>query len=50
MRFGLSVLNRMVASNHIHLLGKDTGANISAERIQLIDIDSEIEAKSEKRT
>jgi putative transposase len=34
-RFGLSVLNYMVTSNHIHLLVKDTGSNI-AESMQLI--------------
>jgi hypothetical protein len=27
-RFGLSVLNYTVTSNHIHLLVKDTGANV----------------------
>lgn len=35
-RFGLSILDYMVTSNHIHLLVKDTGPNIIAESIQLI--------------
>ncbi len=35
-RFGLSVLNYMVTSNHIHLWVKDTGANVIAESMQLI--------------
>ncbi len=35
-RFGLSVLNYMVTSNHIHLLVKDTGPNVIAQSIQLI--------------
>src|SRR6267142_2348674 len=35
-RFDLSVLNYMVTSNHIHLLVKDTGANIIAQSMQLI--------------
>jgi len=35
-RFGLSVLNYMVTSNHIHLLVKDTGPNIIAQSMQLI--------------
>jgi putative transposase len=35
-RYGLSVLDYMVTSNHIHLLVKDTGANVIAESIQLI--------------
>lgn len=35
-RFGLSVLNYMVTSNHIHLLVKDTGPNVIAESMQLI--------------
>ena len=34
--FGLSVLNYMVTSNHIHLLVKDTGPNVIAQSIQLI--------------
>jgi len=28
-RFGLSVLNYMVTSNHIHLLVKDTGSEVT---------------------
>ena len=35
-RFGLCVLDYAVTSNHIHLLVKDTGANVIAESIQLI--------------
>jgi putative transposase len=35
-RFELSVLNYMVTSNHIHLLVKDTGANVIARSMQLI--------------
>ena len=35
-RFGLSVLNYMVTSNHIHLLVKDTGPNVIAQSMQLI--------------
>ena len=35
-RFGLSVLNYMVTSDHIHLLVKDTGPNIIAQSMQLI--------------
>jgi putative transposase len=35
-RFGLSVLDYMVTSNHIYLVVKDTGANIIAESMQLI--------------
>src|SRR5919109_5181227 len=35
-RYGLSVLNYVVTSNHIHLLVKDTGANVIAESMQLI--------------
>ncbi len=35
-RFGLSVLNYMVMSNHIHLLVKDTGPNVTAQSMQLI--------------
>jgi putative transposase len=34
-RFGLSVLNYMVTSNHVHLLVKDTGPNVIAESMQL---------------
>jgi putative transposase len=35
-RVGLSVLNYMVTSNHIHLLVKDTGPNVIAQSMQLI--------------
>jgi REP element-mobilizing transposase RayT len=35
-RFGLSVLNYMVTSNHIHLLVKDTGQDVIAQSMQLI--------------
>jgi REP element-mobilizing transposase RayT len=35
-RFGLSVLDYMVTSNHIHLLIKDTGPNVIARSMQLI--------------
>jgi hypothetical protein len=35
-RFGLCVLDYIVTSNHIHLLVKDTGANVIAESMQLI--------------
>ena len=35
-RFGLCVLDYIVTSNHIHLLIKDTGANVIAESMQLI--------------
>ena len=35
-RFGLSVLNYMVTSNHVHLLVKDTGGDVIAESMQLI--------------
>src|SRR5918992_3877858 len=35
-RFGLSVLNYMVTSNHVHLLVKDTGNNVIAQSMQLI--------------
>jgi putative transposase len=35
-RFDLSVLNYMLTSNHIHLLVKDTGANVIAQSMQLI--------------
>jgi REP-associated tyrosine transposase len=34
-RFGLSMLNDMVTSNHVHLLVKDTGPNVIAESMQL---------------
>jgi putative transposase len=35
-RFGLSVLNYRVTSNHIHLLVKDTGGQVIAQSMQLI--------------
>ena len=35
-RFGLSVLDYMVTSNHVHLLIKDTGPNVIAHSMQLI--------------
>jgi putative transposase len=35
-RFGLSVLNYMVTSNHIHLLVRDTGGQVIAQSMQLI--------------
>ncbi|MGH7848128.1 MAG: transposase [Candidatus Binatia bacterium] len=35
-RFGLSVLNYMVTSNHVHLLVKDTADEVIAQSIQLI--------------
>jgi putative transposase len=35
-RYGLSVLNYVVTSNHVHLMVKDTGANVIAESMQLI--------------
>ena len=35
-RLGLSVLNYMVTSNHVHLLIKDTGEDVIARSIQLI--------------
>jgi putative transposase len=35
-RFGLSVLNYIVTSNHIHLLVRDTGANVIADSMPLI--------------
>jgi len=35
-RFGLSVLNYMVTSNHIHLLVKDTGPHVIPQSMQLI--------------
>ena len=35
-RFGLSVLNYMVTSNHIHFLVKDTSPNVIADSMQLI--------------
>jgi putative transposase len=35
-RYGLSVLDYMVTSNHVHLLIKDTGPNVIARSMQLI--------------
>ncbi|HEV8720628.1 MAG TPA: transposase [Candidatus Binatia bacterium] len=35
-RFGLSVLDYIVTSNHIHLLVKDTGPDVIAQSMQLI--------------
>jgi len=35
-RFGLSVLDYIVTSNHVHLLIKDTGSNVIADSMQLI--------------
>jgi putative transposase len=35
-RFGLSVLNYMGTSNHIHLLVRDTGEHVIAQSMQLI--------------
>jgi len=35
-RFGLSVLNYVVTSNHVHLLVKDTGREVISQSIQLI--------------
>jgi putative transposase len=35
-RLGLSVLNYMVTSNHVHLLVNDTGSDVIAQSIQLI--------------
>ncbi|MDB9952425.1 transposase [Porticoccaceae bacterium] len=35
-RFGLSVLNYIVTSNHIHLLVKDTGQDVISKSMQLI--------------
>jgi putative transposase len=37
-RFGLSVLNYMVTSNHIHLLVKDTGGEVISQSMQLLSI------------
>jgi hypothetical protein len=34
-RFGLTMLNYMVAFNHVHLLVKDTGPNVIAGSMQL---------------
>jgi len=36
-RFGLSVLDYMVTSNHVHLLIKDTGPNVIAGGMQLVN-------------
>src|SRR6266404_6473503 len=35
-RLGMSALDYRVTSNHIHLLVKDTGANVIAQSMQLI--------------
>ena len=35
-RSGLSVLNYMITSNHVHLFVKDTGPNVIADSMQLI--------------
>jgi len=35
-RFGFSVLDYLMTSNHIHLLVKDTGSNVIAQSMQLI--------------
>ncbi len=35
-RFGLSVLDYMVTSNHVHLLVKDTGPHVIPQSMQLI--------------
>jgi putative transposase len=35
-RFGLSVLNYMVTSNHVHLLVKDRGGDVIAQSMQLV--------------
>ncbi len=35
-RFGFSVLDCLMTSNHIHLLVKDTGSNVIAQSMQLI--------------
>jgi hypothetical protein len=35
-RFGLSVLNYMVTSNHIQLSVRDTGSNVIPQSMQLI--------------
>jgi putative transposase len=35
-RYGLSMFDYMVTSNHIHLLVKDTGTNVVADSMQLI--------------
>jgi REP element-mobilizing transposase RayT len=36
VKFGRSVLNCVVTSNHVHLLVRDTGANVVAQSMQLI--------------
>ena len=36
-RFGLSVLDYVVTSNHVHILVQDTGSNVIADSMQLID-------------
>jgi putative transposase len=33
-RFGLSVLDYIVTSNHVYLMVKDTGSNVIAESMQ----------------
>jgi len=48
-RFGLSVLDYMVTSNHIHLLIKDTGPNAIARSMQLIAGRTAQEYTSESR-
>ena len=35
-RYGLSVLDYMITSNHIHLLVKDTGQDVIAQSMQLM--------------
>ena len=35
-RFGLSVLDYMITSNHVHLLIEDTGPNVIADSVQSI--------------
>jgi REP-associated tyrosine transposase len=35
-RFGFSVLDYLMTSNHIHLLVKDTGSNVIAQSMQAI--------------
>ena len=37
-RFGLSVLNYMVTSNHIHLLVKDTGRHVIPQSMPLLSL------------
>jgi len=48
-QFGLSVLDYMVTSNHIHLLIKDTGPNAIARSMQLIAGRTAQEYTSESR-